>query len=198
MISTIIIMVVERRCNINTTITLPDKKYSIIYADPPWMYRDKASAGKRGACFKYPVMGIDAIKNLPVKNIVLPDSLLFLWITMPFLREGLEVISSWDFVYKTCAFTWIKSNPKSGGFFMGMGNWTRSNSELCLLGVRGSPKRANASVRSVVYSPIEAHSKKPDEVRDRIVTLCGDLPRIELFARQKVDGWDSWGFDVSN
>ena len=79
---------------------------------------------------------------------------------------------------------------------MGMGNWTRSNSELCLLAVKGRPRRVNASILSVVDTPIEHHSKKPDVVKDHIVKLCGNLPRIELFARQKTKGWDVWGAEV--
>jgi N6-adenosine-specific RNA methylase IME4 len=79
---------------------------------------------------------------------------------------------------------------------MGMGNWTRSNPELCLLGIKGKPKRINASVHSVIDTHIEKHSKKPDRVRDDIIKLCGDLPRIELFARQKTEGWDCWGNEV--
>ena len=79
---------------------------------------------------------------------------------------------------------------------MGMGNWTRSNPELCLLAIKGKPKRISASVHSVIDTPIERHSKKPDIVRDKIVSLCGNLPRIELFARQKTEGWDVWGNEV--
>ena len=78
-----------------------------------------------------------------------------------------------------------------------MGTWTRANSELCLLATKGKPKRLSASVRSIIDTPIEQHSKKPDCVRDKIVELCGDLPRIELFARQKVEGWDCWGNEVN-
>ena len=173
-----------------------DKKYNIIYADPPWSYKDKAQAGKRGACFKYPVMNLQDICNLPIKDIVADDCILFLWVTMPMLKEGLELIEKWGFVYKTNAFTWVKTNKKSNTLFWGMGNWTRANSELCLIATKGKPKRIAANVHSVVMTPIEQHSKKPDEVRERIVRLCGDLPRIELFARQHIEGWDCWGNEV--
>jgi N6-adenosine-specific RNA methylase IME4 len=79
---------------------------------------------------------------------------------------------------------------------MGMGRWTRANAELCLLSTKGSPKRINAGVHSVIDSPIEQHSKKPELARDRIIQLMGDLPRLELFARHKVGGWDSWGNEI--
>ena len=170
--------------------------YSIIYADPPWSYRDKALAGNRGASCKYDVMSINDIKSLPVNNISEKDCVLFMWVTMPKLDECLGVIDSWGFVYKTCAFTWVKTNKKSGTPFMGMGSWTRANAELCLIATKGKPKRINASVRQIQTYPIREHSRKPDEIRDEIVKLCGDLPRIELFARQRHDGWDCWGNEV--
>lgn len=179
------------------------EKYSIIYADPPWSYRDKAQAGKRGVEFKYPTMTIDDIKNLPVHRITDDDCVLFLWVTFPLLQEGLDTIKAWGFEYKTVAFNWIKKNKKSDSPFWGMGNWTRSNSEICLMGVKGKPKRESARVHSVigtheevVYSPIREHSRKPDEIREKIVELCGDVPRIELFARESTDGWDVWGNEV--
>ena len=173
-----------------------DKKYNIIYADPPWSYKDKALSGNRGACCKYPVMSIDDICNLPVKDIADEDCILLMWVTMPKLNECFKVIEAWGFEYKTSAFTWVKKNKKSGSLFMGMGRWTRANAEICLLATRGKPKRNSASVHSVILSSIEEHSKKPNEARERIVELCGDLPRIELFARQYAEGWDCWGNEV--
>lgn len=112
------------------------------------------------------------------------------------LREALDLIDAWGFQYKTVAFNWIKQNKSGSGMFWGLGNYTRSNSEICLIATKGKPKRASAAVHSVVVSPIERHSKKPDEVRDRIVKLMGDLPRIELFARETAPGWDAWGNEV--
>ena len=175
---------------------LINKKYQIIYADPPWLYRDKASAGNRGASFKYDVQDHKWICGLPVENISDDNCVLFLWITMPQLPNVFEVIKEWGFVYKTCAFTWVKRNKLQPSWFMGMGNWTRANSELCLLATKGKHKRVSAAVHSVVDTTIEKHSKKPDVVKDRIVQLCGDLPRIELFARQKTEGWDVWGNEL--
>lgn len=173
-----------------------DKRYNIIYADPPWTYRDKALAGNRGACCKYNLMTINEIINLPINKISDKDCILFMWVTMPKLNECFEVIKSWGFKYKTCAFTWIKQNKKSESLFWGMGSWTRANAEICLIATKGKPKRISAKVHSVIISKIREHSRKPDETRERIVQLCGDLPRIELFARQQVEGWDCWGNEV--
>ena len=174
---------------------LPNKKYKIIYADPPWSYKDKALAGNRGACCKYPVMSIDEIKNLPVKDIADDDCILFMWVTFPKLNECFEVIKEWGFEYKTNAFTWVKKY-RNGDNFMGMGRWTRANAEICLLATKGKPKRVNAGVRQIIESVPEKHSKKPDIVRDKIVELCGDLPRLEMFARNKSVKWEKWGNEV--
>lgn len=172
------------------------KKYNIIYADPPWSYKDKALAGNRGACCKYSTMSTEDISKLPIKDISADDCVLFMWVTMPKLNECFSLISAWGFEYKTCAFTWVKRNKKSNSWFFGMGRWTRANAEVCLLATKGKPKRVSASVSSIVDERIERHSKKPDIVRDRIVELCGDLPRIELFARNTTPGWDVFGNQV--
>lgn len=175
-----------------------DKKYNIIYLDPPWIYDDECHAGERGAIYKYPLMTMDELKALPVGSIAADDCVLFMWVTMPKLGEIFEcgLIKHWGFEYKTNAFTWVKKNEKGRGWFWGMGSWTRSNVELCLLATRGNPKRINTNVHSVITTPIEEHSKKPDVIRERIIQLCGDLPRIELFARQAAPGWTSWGNEV--
>ena len=173
-----------------------DKKYNIIYADPPWSYKDKALSGNRGACCKYDVMDVSDISKLPIKDMLAENCVLFMWVTMPKLNECFSLIEAWGFEYKTCAFTWVKRNKKSSGFFWGMGRWTRANAEICLLATKGKPKRVAANVHSVIDTPIEEHSKKPSCTRDRIVSLLGDIPRIELFARQHVDGWDCWGDEV--
>ena len=177
-------------------IDFPDKKYQVIYADPPWSYRDKCAAGNRGAGFKYQVQDIEWIKSLPVADIADDNCVLFLWATMPLLQEALDTIAAWGFKYKTAGFAWIKQNKIQDTPFWGMGNWTRSNTEICLLAVKGKPQRVGKGVHSVDMSKIEAHSKKPVEVRDRIVRLMGDVPRIELFARNHTEGWDVWGNEV--
>lgn len=175
-----------------------DKKYKIIYADPPWQYQTYSKKGLgRSAESHYPTMTKKDIRSLPIRDICSNDSVLFLWVTAPCFEEGLELIRSWGFTYKTVAFTWVKQCKKSDKIFTGIGYYTRANAEFCLLATRGKIlKRISHSISSVIISHIEQHSKKPSEVRDRIVKLFGDLPRIELFARQKADGWDSWGNEV--
>lgn len=175
------------------------KKYNIIYADPPWSYRDKRDKHPRlcgGASAHYPTMSIQDIKNLPVKDLADENAILFLWATFPNLQEALDVIKAWGFTYKTLGFSWIKTNKNNGKPFFGIGYYTKSNCEVCLIGVKGKPPKVSNSVSSVVIAPREQHSKKPDVVRDKIVELCGDLPRIELFARQSTPGWDVWGNEV--
>jgi len=175
------------------------KKYGIIYADPPWHYRvySKKGAG-RSAESHYPTMTIEEIQALPVSELADKDCALFMWITFPLLKESLSVLSAWGFKFKTIAFVWIKQNRKSDSLFWGMGYWTRANAEFCVLATKGKPKRMAKNVHQVIVSHIEEHSKKPDEARRRIVRLMGDLPRIELFARQKTAGWDVWGNEVES
>ena len=110
--------------------------------------------------------------------------------------NGLEVIKAWGFTYKTVAFVWVKQNKKKESLFWGMGYWTRSNAELCILATKGAPKRVDAGVHQVVMSHIEEHSRKPAEVHQRINRLMGSVPKIELFARRKTDGFDVWGNEV--
>ena len=175
----------------------PKKKYNIIYADPPWHFRTYSDKGNgRSALQHYNCMSIDDIYDLPVNRISNNDCILFLWVIDPMLPQAMEVIKRWGFTYKTVAFTWVKENKKSDGCFTGLGYWTRANPEMCLVATKGKPKRLSKSVRQLIISKLQEHSKKPDDVRNRITELCGYLPRIELFARQKVDGWDAWGNEV--
>ena len=143
-------------------------------------------------------MSIEDIKALPVGELADKACALFLWITFPCLYEALEVLEAWGFSYKTVAFVWVKQNRKNDDLFTGMGYWTRANAEICILATKGHPRRVSAGVRQVILSHVEEHSKKPDEARDRIVQLMGDLPRIELFARQSPEGWDVWGNEVES
>jgi N6-adenosine-specific RNA methylase IME4 len=182
---------------ITKMIPFPNKKYNIIYADPAWYFKTYSKKGdKRSATQHYDCMSISDIYNLPVDTISDNDCILFIWVIDPMLPEAIEVIKSWGFKYKTVAFTWVKENKKSDSFFTGLGYWTRANPEMCLLATKGKPKRLSKSVRQLIVSRLQQHSKKPDEIRNRIIELCGDLPRIELFARQKTEGWDSWGNEV--
>ena len=176
---------------------LPNKKYSIIYADPPWRYNNELNNNPKYGGKTYPTMTLEDIKHLPVKNITNKDCALYLWATMPKLPEALEVIKSWGFRYINCGFNWVKLNPKGKGIYSGLGHWTNGNAELCLFAKRGAPKRLAKNIKQIVMAPRSFHSKKPDEVRDHIVSLLGDIPRIELFARQKVNGWDAWGDEIT-
>lgn len=177
------------------------KKYHIIYADPPWSYKTWAKGSGNGNVLNhYQSMKPQAIRNLPVEEIAADDSILFLWVTFPCLEEGLELIKAWGFTYKTVAFNWVKKNKKSDSWFWGLGHWTRSNSEICLLATRGKPKRVSKGVHSVIDTPVEKHSQKPSIVRDKIIELVGggSMRKIELFAREKVSGWDSWGDEINS
>jgi len=173
------------------------KKYQIIYADPPWNYKDQ---GCRGAMANhYTGMNLNDIKALPVKEIADENCVLFLWTTYPMLEEALEVIKAWGFKYRSIAFQWIKLNKKNGKPFYGLGRWTRGNTEPCLLSTKGKPKRISANVFQLIQQPITRHSEKPQEARDKIIQLLGDLPRIELFARSSKkyeNGWVNVGNEV--
>ena len=180
------------------------KKYQIIYGDCPWQFKNYSDKWhedhdeSRWVGKHYNTMTLDEICNLPISEIAADDCVLFLWSTSPTLRSALRVIEEWGFTYKTKAFCWAKQNTKADSFFTGMGFWTRANTEDCLLATKGHPKRIAKDVRQLVISPRLSHSEKPPEVRDRIVRLMGDLPRIELFARQRVEGWDCWGNEVES
>lgn len=176
-----------------------ENKYNIIYADPPWEY--KQSGGKtnsRGLAKQYyNTMTTEDICKLPVKQIKTDNAICFMWATFPNIDQALEVMTAWGFTYKTAAFVWVKKNKKSDTPFWGMGAYTRANAEVCLLGVSKSTKAKQQVLRhdinQIIFSPVERHSKKPDIVSTKITELLGDVPRIELFARQKAGGWDCWG-----
>jgi N6-adenosine-specific RNA methylase IME4 len=174
------------------------KQYNLILADPAWKYRDKANAGKRGAEHKYACMTVEQIKALNVPAIAAPNCALFIWTTWPFMGDALQVIKAWGFTYKTCGFLWVKTNPKSGGIATGMGHYTRANTEPCLLAVRGKLKVIAHDVPQVLLAARAEHSVKPKHVHRRIVELYGDLPRIELFARDRFEKWDVWGNEVES
>ena len=179
--------------------TLPrkNKKYNIIYADPPWSFKHYSDKGKgRAPDNHYKCQSLEDIKNLPIEDLAADNCVLFMWVTYPFLQKGFDVLKAWGFTYKTVGFTWVKKNRKADSWFWGMGYWTRSNAEICIIATKGSVLRQSSSVHQIIDTPIEQHSKKPDVTRERIVELLGDLPRIELFARQAPKGWDVWGNEV--
>lgn len=123
-----------------------------------------------------------------------------MWATFPNIAEAIKVLEAWGFVYKTAAFVWVKTYAKSERPFWGMGAYTRANAEVCLLGVspgfKARERIRSHRVHQVITAPVEGHSKKPDETRRRIVELLGDVPRLELFARDRAPGWDAWGNEV--
>lgn len=186
---------------------LPDCKYQIIYADPPWDYGGKMQFDKSAkksdnigwqrniflsaANFKYPTVKTTDLKKIPITRICDEDCLLFMWVTNPHLAQGIDLAQAWGFEYKTVAFIWDKMihNP---------GQYTMSNCELCLVFKKGRiPKpRGARNIQQLVRVPRSAHSVKPDIVRDNIFKMFPTQKKIELFARQKVKGWDSWGLDV--
>jgi len=179
-------------------ISFPDKKYSIIYADPPWKYNSRANHKTRfrgGACGHYSLMTMDEITALPINDLAEENCALFLWCTFPYLEDQIKLFSAWGFEYRTLGFSWIKTNPVNHEPFFGVGYYAKINCEVCLMGIKGKMHPISNKVSSVVIAPRREHSRKPDEVRERIVELFGDLPRIELFARQATPGWDIWGND---
>lgn len=178
-------------------IEFPNKKYNIIYADPAWNFnfQNREGLSDKAKSNLYKTMNDKDVLNLPVSNIASDDCILFLWVMNSKLPLALDCINNWGFTYKTVAFNWVKTT-KHGKYHFGGGNWTRSNPELCLLATKGKIKRKSASVRELCVSKRREHSRKPDEIRDKIIELVGDLPRIELFARQKTIGWDSWGDEI--
>jgi len=175
------------------------KKYNIIYADPPWSYQN-GGVPQGGVNAQYKTMKLQDIKDLPIDEISEDISVLFMWATFPQLQEALEVIKAWGFTYKTLGFSWIKTNKNNGEPFFGIGYYAKSNCEVCLMATKGKAHSLVKSnkVSSVLIHKRTKHSKKPDIVAEKIVELFGDIPRIELFARDKKEGWDVWGNEVES
>lgn len=194
----------------------PRRRYSVLLADPAWQYKDKNANGERGASFKYDTLKPNEIISLPMQNVMADDCAVFLWTTAPMLHDAVHALKMWGAPFRTVAFTWVKTIKNinhehamqgvgvdpwawlngNGVTSFGLGHWTRSSTELCLLGVRGRPKRVGKSVRQALFYPALRHSAKPPEVRDRIVELMGDVPRLEMFARERAEGWDATGLEL--
>lgn len=183
-------------------------QYQVIYADPPWRYevwsgetavKRRTSGTNVSAAVHYQTMSAEEIRALPVASVAAPDCVLFLWVTWPTLLQAIDLLGAWGFTYKTCAFDWMKAHAgqldmlrDDADALMGMGYWTRANTEPCLLATRGKPKRLSKSVRQGIIEPRREHSRKPDCVHGRIERLVAG-PYLELFARQQRPGWDVWG-----
>jgi N6-adenosine-specific RNA methylase IME4 len=186
---------------------LPEKKYSVIYCDPPWDYNGKMQFDGSGkvyeninwekkifissANFKYPTVKTKDLMKIPIKDISNDDCLLFMWTTNPHLSQAIELGKSWGFDYKTVAFVWDKMNHNPG-------QYTLSNCEMCLVFKKGKipQPRGARNVQQLVRCPRGKHSEKPIEVLKNIEKMFPTQERIELFARHKPEGWDVWGLDV--
>jgi N6-adenosine-specific RNA methylase IME4 len=182
----------------------PRKSYGVIYADPPWNFKNYSEKGTgRNAVAHYPCMDFEQIAAMDIASLAAKDCALFLWATDPLLPKAFDLIRAWGFKYKTVAFYWAKTNKKANlnalkesDFFTGLGYWTRANVEQCLLATRGKPPRMAKDVRRLLISPRREHSRKPDESYDRIERLTRG-PYLELFARQSRSGWDNLGKEVA-
>jgi len=186
---------------------LPTTKFDIIYADPPWHYNgklqfDKSSKGKETldltknlfistAGFKYPTLKTEKLKQIPIQNIAEDNCLLFMWTSNPHLAQAISLGEAWGFEYRTVAFVWNKQvhNP---------GKYTLSYCELCLLFKKGKipMPRGARNVKQLINVPRGKHSEKPQEVRTGIELMFPTQKRIELFAREKVQGWKNWGLHL--
>ncbi|MGI8669411.1 MAG: MT-A70 family methyltransferase [Aridibacter sp.] len=186
---------------------LPNDKFDIIYADPPWDYGGKLQFDKSSksadkidlsknifissASFKYPTLKLSELKKIPVQDIAKDDCLLFMWTSNPHLPQALELGKAWGFKYRTVAFVWDKMQHNPG-------QYTLSYCELCLIFKRGKIPRPRGArnVKQLVRSQRGKHSEKPIEVINGIEEMFPTQKRIELFARRKVRGWSVWGLDV--
>lgn len=191
--------------------TLKRGHYGAILADPPWVFNSLWGGRPKKIGNNYPSRAIeqhydlmedDVLAALPVGDLAAPDCVLFMWTCWPTLQRSFAVLEAWGFQYKTCAFSWTKAHAGQVEMFqddikphMGMGYWTRANTEPCLLATRGKPKRLNADVRQAIIAPKREHSRKPDGIHERIERVVAG-PYLELFARQRRPGWDVWGNEV--
>lgn len=179
--------------------------FGAILADPPWGFKTWSGPEKkvasRSTIAPYKTMEFSDIAALSIADVAAENCALFLWIVWPTMPQALDLIKSWGFSYKTCAFSWMKADQYKlfalqEDVRMGLGYWTRSNSEVCLLATRGKPKRINNSIRQGIIETIRKHSRKPDCVHERIEHLVRG-PYLELFARKSRHGWTTWGNETT-
>jgi N6-adenosine-specific RNA methylase IME4 len=193
---------------------LPRAHFKALVADPPWHFRARTAlqmsnwTSRRDAEKHYDVMGVDDIASLPVKDLAHADAHLFLWTTGPCLRQAFDVIEAWGFRYSALAFTWVKLKRSHQvmqlravpldecDLHVGLGLTTRKNAEFVLLGRRGNARRIAKDVREIILAPVREHSRKPDEIFDRVRRYC-EGPYIELFGRQSRPGWTTWGNEAT-
>jgi N6-adenosine-specific RNA methylase IME4 len=177
-----------------------NKKYNVIYADPPWYFKNFSEKGTgRNAIAHYDCMSFQDLENLNIKKWASKNCVLFLWVTDPILDKAFHLLDKWEFKFKTVGFYWAKLNKNADekkltkkNFFTGLGYWTRANPEQCWIATRGSPPRKAKNIPRLVISKRREHSRKPDEIYEYIEKLC-DGPYLELFARKNRKGWDTWG-----
>lgn len=175
-----------------------EKKYSVIYADPPWQFNNKNTGGSMssGSANQYDVMSIEDIKKLPIEKITNKDAILFMWWVGSMPQEAIDLVKSWGFQLKTMTgFTWIKKTKTWKDFF-GMGFYTRQQSENCLIAIKGKQFVKSHSVRQLIRAVNRKHSAKPHEAYEKINELCGECNKLELFARNTYDEWDCFGNQV--
>jgi N6-adenosine-specific RNA methylase IME4 len=192
---------------------LPSGYYGAVVADPPWRFQARTALqvenweSRRDVEKHYSTMSVEEIAALPVGELAARDAHLFLCVTGPCLRQAFDVIESWGFRYSAVAFTWVKLRrgwdvrqlrlipPDETDLHFGLGLTTRKNTEFVLLGRRGSARRNAKDVREVILAPVREHSRKPSELFSRVERYC-DGPYLELFARERRDGWDCWGHEA--
>lgn len=180
--------------------------FDVLLIDPPWHFKVyNADKSDRHASHKYDLMSSEAICELPVEELAAENCALFVWATWPNLLEAIRAIEAWGaraavdgepITYRTLAWVWVKSNPSGFGFHLGMGYYTRANSEPCLLAVRGQMPVQAHDVLALIHSPVREHSRKPDEQYGKIERLYPGARKCELFARRKREGWSSWGNEI--
>lgn len=176
------------------------KKYKLIYADPPWQFKNKNTGGsmKSGAAAQYNVMTIEDLKAMDIQSICDDDCVLIMWWVGSMPQEAIDLCSAWGFTLKNMNGLVRRKLTKNLLDFFGMGWWTRAGSESAIIATKGKPKPLSRSIRAVQSFAVREHSRKPDEFRDLAVELVGDVPRLEMFARQKTDGWDVFGNEVED
>lgn len=183
--------------------TLPQGPFACILADPPWAFKTRDNAPdalptskkpRRHGDRHYMTTQTEDLMRIPVGDVAAKDCALFMWVVDSHFTQAMALGEAWGFKFNTCAFVWVKS--KLGGWpHVGMGFWTRKQTEQCWLFTRGSPRRLSKGVEQIIWCPRGAHSAKPDQQYDAIERLVGG-PRLELFARSARPGWSAWGNEV--
>lgn len=171
--------------------------FSIIYADPPWDYKGQlqhnghGAKNTGGAMAHYPTLKLEQLKTLELSPVMAPDCLLFMWVTSTHLPQGIALMESWGFEYKTVAFAWDKIKPNPGYY-------TMSQLEMCLVGKQGKipAPRGARNERQWLSEKKTKHSAKPEEVRRRIERMFPTQAKLEIFARKPTRGWSAWGNEI--